>query len=91
MTVLDLTFQLRHRCYLVTVPLGSEIGHIPSCPQTVYFHTSLNHPGIIIIVEVVATARKQDGTHQDLSCGFGIMHLFNAKSEPIDVAVKGKG
>ncbi|XP_019396720.1 PREDICTED: nephrocystin-4 isoform X4 [Crocodylus porosus] len=74
-------------------PLKDFPGQPPraSFNETVYFHTSLNHPGIIIVVEVVATARKQDGTYQDLSCGFGIMHLFNAKSEPTDVAVKGKG
>ncbi|XP_043355987.1 nephrocystin-4 isoform X5 [Dermochelys coriacea] len=56
--------------------------------QTIYFHTSLNHPGIVAVVEVVAAAKKREGTHQDLSCGFGILHLFNSKSEPTDVATK---
>ncbi|XP_037737169.1 nephrocystin-4 isoform X5 [Chelonia mydas] len=56
--------------------------------QTIYFHTSLNHPSIVAVVEVVAAAKKREGTHQDLSCGFGILHLFNSKSEPTDVATK---
>ncbi|XP_074831222.1 nephrocystin-4 isoform X5 [Natator depressus] len=56
--------------------------------ETIYFHTSLNHPSIVAVVEVVAAAKKREGTHQDLSCGFGILHLFNSKSEPTDVATK---
>ncbi|EMP25931.1 Nephrocystin-4 [Chelonia mydas] len=56
--------------------------------ETIYFHTSLNHPSIVAVVEVVAAAKKREGTHQDLSCGFGILHLFNSKSEPTDVAPK---
>ncbi|XP_019367160.1 PREDICTED: nephrocystin-4 isoform X4 [Gavialis gangeticus] len=95
MTLFDITYRhfFGRTWKSSTRPLKDFPGQPPraSFNETVYFHTSLNHPGIIIVVEVVATARKQDGTHQDLSCGFGIMHLFNAKSEPTDVAVKGKG
>uniref|UniRef100_A0A8C5UD30 Nephrocystin 4 n=1 Tax=Malurus cyaneus samueli TaxID=2593467 RepID=A0A8C5UD30_9PASS len=42
----------------------------------VYFHTSLNHPGIAAIVEVVVKAGKGGGDSQSLSCGFGIIPLF---------------
>ncbi|NXG39422.1 NPHP4 protein, partial [Dromaius novaehollandiae] len=59
--------------------------------ETVYFHTSLNHPSITAVVEVVAIAKKQDGILQDLSCGFGIIHLFNSKSEPTNLAAKDRG
>ncbi|XP_064381448.1 nephrocystin-4 isoform X2 [Dromaius novaehollandiae] len=59
--------------------------------ETVYFHTSLNHPSITAVVEVVAIAKKQDGISQDLSCGFGIIHLFNSKSEPTNLAAKDRG
>ncbi|XP_062449132.1 nephrocystin-4 isoform X3 [Rhea pennata] len=59
--------------------------------ETVYFHTSLNHPSITAVVEVVAIAKKQDGISQELSCGFGIIHLFNSKSEPTNLATKDRG
>ncbi|XP_068772393.1 nephrocystin-4 isoform X2 [Struthio camelus] len=59
--------------------------------ETIYFHTSINHPSIIAVVEVVATAKKQDGISQDLSCGFGIIHLFSSKSEPTNLATKDRG
>uniref|UniRef100_A0A8B9S7I8 Nephrocystin 4 n=1 Tax=Apteryx owenii TaxID=8824 RepID=A0A8B9S7I8_APTOW len=59
--------------------------------ETIYFHTSLNHPSITAVVEVVAIAKKQDGISQDLSCGFGIIHLFNSKSEPTNLATKDRG
>uniref|UniRef100_A0A8B9S8N9 Nephrocystin 4 n=1 Tax=Apteryx owenii TaxID=8824 RepID=A0A8B9S8N9_APTOW len=57
--------------------------------ETIYFHTSLNHPSITAVVEVVAIAKKQDGISQDLSCGFGIIHLFNSKSEPTNLLYHG--
>ncbi|XP_073937613.1 nephrocystin-4 isoform X1 [Castor canadensis] len=46
-----------------------------------YFHTSLNHPNIVTVVEVVAEGRKRDGTLQTLSCGFGILRIFGNKPE----------
>uniref|UniRef100_A0A8C3SAM7 Nephrocystin 4 n=1 Tax=Chelydra serpentina TaxID=8475 RepID=A0A8C3SAM7_CHESE len=76
-----------------TRPLKAVPGQPPKVVfnETIYFHTSLNHPSIVAVVEVVAAAKKQEGTHQDLSCGFGILHLFNSKSEPTDVATKDRG
>ncbi|NXS76141.1 NPHP4 protein, partial [Pandion haliaetus] len=56
--------------------------------ETVYFHTSLNHPGITAVVEVVATAGKGDGGSQHLSCGFGLIPLFGSGSEAMDQASK---
>ncbi|NWT19383.1 NPHP4 protein, partial [Vireo altiloquus] len=54
----------------------------------VYFHTSLNHPGIAAVVEVVVTAGKGDGASQHLSCGFGIIPLFHSGSEVTDPATE---
>ncbi|KAK7817291.1 hypothetical protein U0070_004428 [Myodes glareolus] len=52
-----------------------------------YFHTTLNHPNIVAVVEVVAEGRKRDGTLQVLSCGFGILRIFGNKPEsPISAA-----
>ncbi|XP_071073907.1 nephrocystin-4 isoform X7 [Dasypus novemcinctus] len=49
--------------------------------EPVYFHTSLNHPHIVAVVEVVAEGRRRDGTLQTLSCGFGILRIFSHKPE----------
>ncbi|XP_073653086.1 nephrocystin-4 isoform X19 [Tursiops truncatus] len=46
-----------------------------------YFHTSLNHPNIVAVVEVVTEGRRRDGTLQALSCGFGILRIFSNNSE----------
>lgn len=51
------------------------------CLQPVYFHTSLNHPNIVAVVEVAAEGRKRDGSLQTLSCGFGILRIFSSKPE----------
>ncbi|NXA88375.1 NPHP4 protein, partial [Melanocharis versteri] len=56
--------------------------------EVVYFHTSLNHPGIAAVVEVVVTAGKGDGGSQHLSCGFGIIPLFHGGSEVTDPATE---
>ncbi|NWT37748.1 NPHP4 protein, partial [Chroicocephalus maculipennis] len=56
--------------------------------QTIYFHTSLNHPGIAAVVEVVVTAGKGDGGSQQLSCGFGLIPLFGSGPEATDVATE---
>ncbi|XP_062046319.1 nephrocystin-4 isoform X2 [Lepus europaeus] len=47
-----------------------------------YFHTSLNHPNIVAVVEVVAEGKKRDGAVQSLSCGFGILRIFNKPDSP---------
>ncbi|NXW42416.1 NPHP4 protein, partial [Nyctiprogne leucopyga] len=52
--------------------------------ETVYFHTSLNHPAIAAVVEVVTTAGKGDGGSQHLSCGFGLIPIFGSGSEATD-------
>ncbi|KAM9688875.1 nephrocystin-4 [Trichechus inunguis] len=49
--------------------------------EPLYFHTSLNHPNIVAVVEVVTEGRKRDGTLQMLSCGFGILRIFSNKPE----------
>uniref|UniRef100_H0WUW3 Nephrocystin 4 n=1 Tax=Otolemur garnettii TaxID=30611 RepID=H0WUW3_OTOGA len=49
--------------------------------EPLYFHTSLNHPTIVAVVEVVAEGKKRDGTLQTLSCGFGILRIFSNNLE----------
>ncbi|XP_076212219.1 nephrocystin-4 isoform X2 [Aptenodytes patagonicus] len=56
--------------------------------ETVYFHTSLNHPGIAAVVEVVATVGKGDEGSQHVSCGFGLIPLFGRGSEATDPAAE---
>ncbi|XP_074414770.1 nephrocystin-4 isoform X3 [Zonotrichia albicollis] len=56
--------------------------------EVVYFHTSLNHPGIAAVVEVVMRAGKGDGGSQHLSCGFGIIPLFHGGSEVTEPATE---
>uniref|UniRef100_A0A8B9RT26 Nephrocystin 4 n=1 Tax=Accipiter nisus TaxID=211598 RepID=A0A8B9RT26_9AVES len=56
--------------------------------ETIYFHTSLNHPSIAAVVEVVATAGKGDGGSRHLSCGFGLIPLFGSGSEATDPAAE---
>ncbi|MGH0154034.1 UNVERIFIED_CONTAM: hypothetical protein FKN15_026339 [Acipenser sinensis] len=61
-------------------------GHPPrvSFNEVVYFHTSLIHPNIVAVVEVVAVAQKQNGSQHALSCGFGILRLFIGQTEPVE-------
>ncbi|XP_072334584.1 nephrocystin-4 isoform X3 [Scyliorhinus torazame] len=54
--------------------------------QAIYFHTSLNCSHVAIIVEVVAIAKKCEGNEQILSCGFGILHLYNKQKLASDAA-----
>ncbi|XP_035200703.1 nephrocystin-4 [Oxyura jamaicensis] len=56
--------------------------------EAVYFHTSLNHPSITAVVEVVVTAQTLEGLSQDLSCGFGLIPLFDSRWDPTDLAAK---
>ncbi|XP_058408725.1 nephrocystin-4 isoform X4 [Diceros bicornis minor] len=62
----------------------------PLMKQPLYFHTSLNHPNIVAVVEVVAEGRKRDGTLQALSCGFGILRIFGNKPESPTSATQDK-
>ncbi|XP_075803016.1 nephrocystin-4 [Microtus pennsylvanicus] len=55
-----------------------------------YFHTTLNHPNIVAVVEVVAEGRKRDGSLQVLSCGFGILRIFGNKPESPTSAAQDK-
>lgn len=59
---------------------GQAITHVlVSVLQSLYFHTSLNHPNIVAVVEVVTEGRRPDGSLQALSCGFGILRIFGNK------------
>ncbi|XP_075762563.1 nephrocystin-4 isoform X2 [Pelodiscus sinensis] len=95
LTLFDITYRLffGRTWKSSTRPLKAGPGQPPKVVfnETLYFHTSLNHPSIVAVVEVVAAAKTREGTHQDLTCGFGILHLFNSKSEPTDMATTDRG
>lgn len=61
-------------------PLSGQPARI-TFNEPLYFHTSLNHPHVVAVVEVVVEGRRRDGTLQTLSCGFGILRIFSHKSE----------
>ncbi|XP_069893295.1 nephrocystin-4 isoform X1 [Dipodomys merriami] len=84
-SLFDVTY--RHffgRTWKSTVTPAKQLSRQP--PRVVfnepfYFHTSLNHPNIVAVVEVVTEGRRRDGTVQMLSCGFGILRIFSNKPE----------
>nr|DBA16425.1 TPA: hypothetical protein GDO54_003819 [Pyxicephalus adspersus] len=49
--------------------------------KTIYFHTALNDPNIVIVAEVIAISKKRDGTRQELSCGFGLIRFLTNQLE----------
>ncbi|KAG8434248.1 hypothetical protein GDO86_012572 [Hymenochirus boettgeri] len=49
--------------------------------EPVYFGTTHNDPSIIAVIEVIAIARNQDGSKQEVSCGFGTVSLFSNQTE----------
>ncbi|XP_032719138.1 nephrocystin-4 [Lontra canadensis] len=84
-SLFDVTY--RHffgRTWKTTVRPVEQLSRQPSrivFEEPVYFHTSLNHPNVVAVVEVVTEGRKRDGSLQALSCGFGILRLFSNKLE----------
>uniref|UniRef100_A0A5F9C7B7 Nephrocystin 4 n=1 Tax=Oryctolagus cuniculus TaxID=9986 RepID=A0A5F9C7B7_RABIT len=58
--------------------------------EPLYFHTSLNHPNIVAVVEVVAEGKKRDGAVQSLSCGFGLLRIFTNKPDSPSAASQDK-
>ncbi|OXB78109.1 UNVERIFIED_CONTAM: hypothetical protein H355_007251 [Colinus virginianus] len=56
--------------------------------EAVYFHTSLSHPSIVAVVEVVAVVPTPEGLSRAVSCGFGLIPLFDSRREPSDLAAK---
>ncbi|XP_013922450.1 PREDICTED: nephrocystin-4, partial [Thamnophis sirtalis] len=74
-------------------PLKSVPGQLPSVVfnETVYFLTPVGHPGVLMVLEIVATAKGQDAAPREVGCGFGFLRLFNGKSEPLIWNSTGKG
>ncbi|XP_039611926.1 nephrocystin-4 isoform X1 [Polypterus senegalus] len=58
-------------------------GQMPKVPfnEAIYFHTPLNHPNIVAVVEIVALAQKKGSSERTISCGFGIVRLFPGQSD----------
>ncbi|XP_064446123.1 nephrocystin-4 isoform X11 [Mirounga angustirostris] len=85
MSLFDVTY--RHffgRTWKTAVRPAEQLSRQPSrivFDEPVYFHTSLNHPNVVAVVEVVTEGRKRDGSLQALSCGFGILRIFGNKLE----------
>ncbi|XP_072587222.1 nephrocystin-4 isoform X10 [Vulpes vulpes] len=84
-SLFDVTY--RHffgRTWKTAVRPAEQLSRQPSriiFDEPLYFHTSLNHPNVVAVVEVVTEGRKQDGSLQALSCGFGILRIFGNKLE----------
>lgn len=67
-------------CGIWAVSLPSSCALL-SALQPVYFHTSLNHPNIVAVVEVVTEGKERGGALQALSCGFGILQIFSSRPD----------
>ncbi|XP_029434862.1 nephrocystin-4 isoform X2 [Rhinatrema bivittatum] len=91
-------FDLTYRCFFGRTwkSGGRCLRAVPGQPprinfnEPVYFHTSLNHTNLVAVVEIVVLAKKRDGSHVDLSCGFGVLHLFNKQPEPTESSAQSK-
>ena len=59
--------------------------HIFFCTQPVYFHTSINSPQILVVVEVVAHTIAPDGRPRRVACGWTILRPFAEEDELPDV------
>ncbi|KAL1776427.1 nephrocystin-4 isoform X1 [Sigmodon hispidus] len=93
-SLFDVTY--RHffgRTWKTTVKPTSQLSRQPSriiFNEPFYFHTTLNHPNIVAVLEVAVEGRKRDGTPQMLSCGFGILRIFGSKPESPTSAAQDK-
>lgn len=93
-SLFDVTY--RHffgRTWRTTVKPTNQLSRQP--PRIVfsepfYFHTTVSHPNIVAVVEVVAEGWKRGDTLQSLSCGFGILRIFGNKPESPTSAAQDK-
>nr|XP_033777776.1 nephrocystin-4 isoform X1 [Geotrypetes seraphini]XP_033777777.1 nephrocystin-4 isoform X1 [Geotrypetes seraphini]XP_033777778.1 nephrocystin-4 isoform X1 [Geotrypetes seraphini]XP_033777779.1 nephrocystin-4 isoform X1 [Geotrypetes seraphini]XP_033777780.1 nephrocystin-4 isoform X1 [Geotrypetes seraphini] len=75
---------------------GKDLKTVPGQPpritfnEPLYFHTSLTHTNLVAVTEIVALAKKRDGSQWNLSCGFGILQLFSNQSEPTEPSTQSK-
>ncbi|XP_073417892.1 nephrocystin-4 isoform X1 [Dendrobates tinctorius] len=67
----------------LTKPLKTVTGQTSKVffNETVYFHTSLNDPAVVAVVEVLCITRRRDGILQESSCGFGLLRFFSGQAE----------
>ncbi|XP_023555227.1 nephrocystin-4 isoform X2 [Octodon degus] len=86
-SLFDITY--RHffgRTWRTTVKPTKQLARQPPrivFGEPLYFHTTLNHPNIVAVVEVVAEGKEQGGTLQALSCGFGILRIFSSRADSL--------
>ncbi|XP_063292057.1 nephrocystin-4 [Pelobates fuscus] len=72
----------------VPKPIKNIPGQTPKVifNEPIYFHSALNDPSIVAVVEVIAITRRKDGIKEEVPCGFGIITLFSSQPEedPVD-------
>uniref|UniRef100_A0A8C4QNP7 Uncharacterized protein n=1 Tax=Eptatretus burgeri TaxID=7764 RepID=A0A8C4QNP7_EPTBU len=54
--------------------------------EVVCFHTTLTHPAIVLVLEVVQLPANNADGEQPVSCGWGIIRLFHASPSSADVS-----
>eukprot|EP00064_Thunnus_orientalis_P011051 superscaffoldBa00001559_g11081 len=50
-------------------------------PEVLYFHTSLQLPSTVVVLELVSLSPRPDGSLQALGRGFTVLELFTNKPE----------
>ncbi|XP_078729422.1 nephrocystin-4 isoform X5 [Lampetra fluviatilis] len=91
LTFFDLVFRKFFGCTWMSQPRaaatdGSSPGksHSVSFNVPVYFNTSLCHPAIVLVLEVVCLSPQQrsDRANPNVSCGWGILRIFTGEQDP---------
>lgn len=54
--------------------------------QSVYMHTSLTDPGILMVFEVIATGTVANDHKTEVSCGWGYRRLFKQDTKLTDLS-----
>lgn len=49
--------------------------------QVLYFHTSLQLPSMVVVLELVSLLPRPDGSQHALGQGFSLLELFTNKPE----------
>lgn len=52
-------------------------------PQVLYFHTSLQLPSTVVVVELVSLSLRPDGSQLNLGQGFVVLEVFTDTPEAL--------